>query len=261
MYNRIIIFGYKFGSASVKALKGGFLTATKIKVLRVKFGSPTYKNKPTHYVIHWGKYNAMVSDKLETFKLFAKHNSDHTLYPAYQINYPEWTTDKQVAQEWYNSCQTVVARALLNSHSGKGITLHNGENSDLNPYFVPLPDVPLYVKYKKKAEEYRVHVFKGKIIDVAQKKKRKGAENVDTKIRNHQNGWVYCRENLTEPHDLRTQALLAADATGLVHGAIDVIYNKHENKCYVLEINTAPGITGTTVQKYVDAFIGDMNEA
>ncbi len=125
------------------------------------------------------------------------------------------------------------------------------------------PIAPLYVQYKKKKHEYRVHFFRFsdgtcKVIDVTQKKKRIGATNIDTKIRNHKNGWVYAREGITEPTDLRDQALRAAAAVGLKFGAVDLIWNEKENKCYVLEINTAPGLTGTTLTAYVNAFKQDM---
>ena len=42
--------------------------------------------------------------------------------------------------------------------------------------------------------------------------------------------------------------------SGLTFGAIDVIWNEHQQKAFVLEINTAPGIEGTTVEKYAAKF-------
>ena len=112
--------------------------------------------------------------------------------------------------------------------------------------------------YKKKKHEYRVHVFNGEVIDITQKKKRKGAEFLDTKIRNHKNGWVYAREDITEPEDLRQQAARAMYAVGLKFGAVDLIWNELENKSYVLEINTAPGLTGATLEKYAQAIVKDI---
>jgi len=266
MYKRVILIGYKLGSKSLRSLAQSLREKIKQKVLRVDKNSKTYKNKPTDYVINWGlslwrtDHNvAHVQNKLYFFRYIQKYNDTHKDYPDQQISIPEWTENKAVATQWYNNCETVVARSLLKSHSGKGISLHNGENSDLNPYFVPLPDVQLYVKYKKKKSEFRVHVFNGQVIDVTQKKKRKDFEGeVNTKIRNHQNGWVYCREDITEPDDLRTQAILAATTCGIKHGAVDVIYNEKEKKCYILEINSAPGIEGTTLEKYSEAFLKDM---
>jgi D-alanine-D-alanine ligase-like ATP-grasp enzyme len=124
---------------------------------------------------------------------------------------------------------------------------------------------PLYVQYKKKRHEYRVHVFGNQntgwsVIDVTQKKKRKGFENVNTKIRNHKNGWIYAREGIIEPKDLRQQALNAAFCANLPFAAIDIIWNELEDKCYVLEVNTAPGLDGTTLSNYTDAFVKDITK-
>jgi D-alanine-D-alanine ligase-like ATP-grasp enzyme len=36
-------------------------------------------------------------------------------------------------------------------------------------------------------------------------------------------------------------------------GAVDVIYNRAQDKAYVLEVNTAPGLEGSTLDNYVEA--------
>ena len=268
MYKRIILIGYKLGSKSLRSLAQSLREKLKQKVLRVNKDSKTYKNKPTDYVISWGlttPYNigngpSLIQNKLTFFEFISDYNEKN---PDNQVNIPEWTTEEQKAFEWFNAGDTVVARHVLTGHSGAGIILYDGKLDDTFEQAVP---AKLYVKYKKKKAEFRVHVFAKdskplEVIDVTQKKKRKDFDGeVNTKIRNHQNGWVYCRENITEPHDLRTQALLAATAVGIKHGAVDVIYNQKENKCYVLEINSAPGIEGTTLEKYTEAFIRDINE-
>ena len=53
-------------------------------------------------------------------------------------------------------------------------------------------------QYKRKPE-YHVHV-QGKVIDVAQKKI--GHENRDNQIRNHANGWIFARDNISPPMTL-----------------------------------------------------------
>ena len=40
---------------------------------------------------------------------------------------------------------------------------------------------------------------------------------------------------------------------GLDFGAVDIIYNNRDDVCYLLEVNTAPGLQGTTLEKYKDA--------
>lgn len=173
-----------------------------------------------------------------------------------QVNIPEWTTDFDLADTWVMNGKDVLARTILTGHSGAGIK-----------FLEPASKIvaPLYVQYKKKRHEYRVHFFKNKdgsyqVIDVTQKKKRKGAENLDTKIRNHKNGWVYAREDIVEPQDLRQQALLTANAVDLDFGAVDLIWNEKENKSYVLEVNTAPGLVGTTLEQYCQAFLKDITQ-
>ena len=47
-------------------------------------------------------------------------------------------------------------------------------------------------------------------------------------------------------------------AVGLKFGAVDLIWNELENKSYVLEINTAPGLTGATLEKYAQAIVKDI---
>lgn len=259
MYKRVIIIGYKLGSASVKLLHEGLKQQVTQPVLKVSKLSTKYQPRYSDYIINWGcsiDWNFITLDdktghktsvnKLAFFEIVSGWNKGPNT--QLHINIPEWTTDKAVATTWG---EDVVCRTKLDGHSGIGIVLGI------------VVDAPLYVKYKKKRHEYRVHFFKQKdgtlsVIDVTQKKKRKGAEHLDTKIRNHQNGWVYCREDITEPDDLRAQALNAAAAVGLRFGAVDLIWNEKENKSYVLEINTAPGLVGTTLTKYIDAFAKDI---
>ena len=56
------------------------------------------------------------------------------------------------------------------------------------------------------------------------------------------------------PEDCEKQAVAAVVALGLDFGAVDVVYNVKEQKAYVLEVNSAPGLSGTTLDKYVEVF-------
>ncbi len=105
----------------------------------------------------------------------------------------------------------------------------------------------------KKKKEFRVHVVNGSVIDVQQKKKRNGVETTSL-IRNLANGWIFAHEGVVEPAGLREMGVAAVAAVGLAFGAVDIIWNEKQNQCYVLEINTAPGLCQTTCDKYADAF-------
>jgi len=269
-YKRIVIVPYKLGSASAKALQQELKQQVPVPVLLVSKFSKTYQPRYTDYVINWGcsgdwdwinltskRGNGICVNKLNFFQHMKAFN---TVNPNCFVNVPEWTTDPKIVSEWIDTEQAiVVARKTLVGHSGEGIVLMGGEHTKV------ITDAPLYVKYKKKRHEYRVHFLRESqttcvVVDVTQKKKRKGAEFLDTKIRNHKNGWVYAREAITEPKDLRQQALAAAFASDLDFGAVDLIWNELEDKCYVLEINTAPGLVGTTLHNYVNAFVKDMSK-
>ena len=117
-------------------------------------------------------------------------------------------------------------------------------------------DAPLYTKYVKKADEYRVHVFGGEVLDVQQKRKRQEVPNdeVDYQIRNLAGGWVFCRDNIDCPSSVRELAVGAVRALGLDFGAVDIGFNRHNGVGYVFEVNTAPGVEGSTLDKYYAAF-------
>lgn len=176
-------------------------------------------------------------DKIAQFNAFKEHN----------VASPAFTTDPKSVSSL--DAKTVFARTLVNSTSGKGIVEFNVEDTPIPP------QAPLYTAYIPKKAEYRVHVFNGQVIDVQQKKKKRGfnAEDRDTRIRNLENGYVYTRENIEEPADLRGLAVQAVTAVGYQYGAVDIIYNQKQNKCFCLEVNSRPGLMGTTLQKYVNA--------
>ena len=75
-------------------------------------------------------------------------------------------------------------------------------------------------------------------------------EQVDENIRNHNNGWVFCRDNLNRIEENEILALNTIKALNLDFGAVDIIRDVNR-KSYVLEVNTAPGLMGTTLQNYI----------
>jgi glutathione synthase/RimK-type ligase-like ATP-grasp enzyme len=255
---RIILIGYKLGSKSLRNLQSNLKkTQNERRVLRVRKTSTTYKRRPSDVIVAWGPTapcphtNAtqeaakkIASNKLLSFHKFKEHG----------VATPEWTENPQEALSWVTPTQSVVARHLLCSHSGKGISIITNENLHETSLIAKL-----YVQYKKKKHEYRIHVFNGKVIDITQKKRKVGFENRNNQIRNHQNGWIYARDNVYIPQGMESLALAACTALGLLSGAVDIIWNEKENKCYVLEINTAPGIEGTTCNKYTQEIIQDLS--
>lgn len=166
---------------------------------------------------------------------------------------PKFTTSTVQAYSWLEEGFQVVARTILNGNSGAGIVFL--EEAHLEE---PVVNAPLYVKYVPKKQEYRVHVFRGEVVDVQRKARRKDVadENVNWKIRNHDNGFIFARgEALGDvPEDVLVQSKLAVAACGLDFGAVDVIFSDKEQAAYVLEINSAPGLSGSTLDGYVQRF-------
>jgi glutathione synthase/RimK-type ligase-like ATP-grasp enzyme len=259
---KIDLLPYKHTSQSATKLVSALTTALERRVRRLYTDERgTLVAKPGHIIINWGSSSApdrlaaarfinhpdlvkVAGNKLTTFETYAVLRDN----PGEAVSIPEFCTTYERAVEWVTSGTTVVCRTKLNGHSGAGIVLAAREEDVVR-------DCPLYVKYIKKAKEFRVHVAFGAVIDVQQKKRRTDFEGeTDYAIRNHQRGWIYAREDIEEPADLRDQATRAILTLGLDFGAVDIIYNQHYNRCYVLEVNTAPGLEGTSVTNYTEAF-------
>lgn len=240
----------------------------KARVRRLSTEGSTFIPRAKHIIINWGN-STEYDDRAATVwndpvSLEVAHNKLLTLGRLLEwmqeeghseINLPDWTEYPEVVKTWVEEGHTVVARETLTGHSGAGIVIISGPQAWENYH----KRAPLYTKYIKKKSEYRVHVAFGEVIDIQQKKKRHDFDGEPNYlVRNHSNGWVYCREDIVASADLKEQALRAVVALGLDFGAVDIIYNERQNKCYVLEVNTAPGLEGTTVEKYTDAFIKEL---
>jgi glutathione synthase/RimK-type ligase-like ATP-grasp enzyme len=167
------------------------------------------------------------------------------------VTIPEFTTRKVEAEDWLRDNNLLFARTILQGSGGEGIQ-EISNRDDLGR----LPEGTLLVKYIKKKREYRVHVADGKVIDVQEKRKRTKTplDQINWRIRNSANGFVFCRQEVKCPDSVVEQAILAFNLTGLDFGAVDVIYNERQQRAYVLEVNTAPGLEGSTLISYQKYF-------
>lgn len=242
---RYRVLPYKVGSKSARAL------ADELEGKLLKLEGSVFKPKEGDVLINWGNgtpsdtlvsgglLNAdtgIVTDKLAFFRTMKEKSI--TCLPRF------WEDWNDIPTEDY----PVVCRTVLSGHSGAGIVLARDQSEAVM--------APLYVKYEKKKEEYRVHIGTKGII-VVQRKARKldvPDEEVDWQIRNHSNGFVYVRGEVSPPDEVIRAATECFEATGLDFGAVDVLYNEHNQRAFVLEINTAPGLEGQTVMDYANYF-------
>lgn len=246
------VLPYRAGSRGARELAD----AVGGRVLRLQ-GS-RYRPSPRDTVVNWGNTNPPdlaparilngrgirdASNKLHFFRRI-RDNNESEITPAF------WERPEDIPDDAF----PVVCRTVLAGHSGEGIHIAADR--------MGLVRAPLYVKYVKKQDEYRVHVGIERrpdgntfaVIDVQQKRRRHDHDNPNFQIRNLQNGFIYAREGVDPPECVLDVAKRALACTDLDFGAVDVIYNARERRAYVLEINTAPGITGTTVERYRDYF-------
>lgn len=240
--SKVRLIPYKPASKSAKTL------SQALGGKRIRLQGSRYKPKPDDLVINWGQSDnilpmhkvlnspdkiALASNKLSFFN----HLEGVDYLP------PFWTDAKEIPDEAF----PIVCRTVLVGHSGVGIVIADGRD-DLVP-------APLYVKYIKKKEEYRVHVgTPDTIISIQQKKRKTEHENPNWQIRNHANGFIYARQDVEPPVGVVRCAVDCIERLGLDFGAVDVIWNQHQQKAYVLEVNTAPGIEGETVNDYARYF-------
>lgn len=169
-------------------------------------------------------------------------------YKLNNVNAPNYSLSSVECNALPSS--TIVARQLTNSSEGKGIVIFKKGNTP--------PPAPLYTEYIPKKKEFRVHIWNNEAFHVTEKRKRKGVEERDTRVRNTDNGYVFCTSNLVEPDGLRDLAQRAVRALGRTYGAVDVIWNEKRDKCYVLEVNSRPGMEGSTVDHYAEAILKGM---
>ena len=200
-------------------------------------------NSTPHYVFdECNTFNppeavAVAINKKKTFQVLS-NNGVPTL---------TWTTDRDTACSWAMLGNKVFCRTLTNSRMGKGILVCDVPEQ--------IPVAKLYTKGEAIKREYRVHVVFGDVIDLTAKCLRKGGEQSD--IQSWGNGYIFARNSVKIPDKIREAlhalALRTLEVLDLDFGAVDIIRNT-EDQLKVLEVNTAPGIEGTTLERYVEAF-------
>ena len=240
-------------SKAGRALSRG-LGIKRIKLLRNKF-----QPRMGDLILNWGSstYQSIVNvmratwiNKPEAVHVAVSKLASLTKMKEAGVRVPNFTTSVGDVRAWIEKGHKVLARRLDRAYGGRGIVLFDGD------YLLshPMPVARLYTMYHGKKHEYRVHVVRSRVIDVQQKRLRRGFPLPDFRIRNYANGWVFCRSELRTPQCVTDEAIKAVEALGLDFGAVDVGYNEKRDKAIVYEVNTAPGLVGATLRNYVVAF-------
>jgi glutathione synthase/RimK-type ligase-like ATP-grasp enzyme len=244
---RIRIYPYKLYSESARAL------ATELDSLCVK-PDGRYRPRANDLIVNWGNStrpstwdlnNAEVLNPPDLVRMAINKLTTFEILSRFGVPTPEWTTDVHRAHYWLVEGYAVVERHSLTGSKGDGIRIVVPEIGD------NISHAPLYTKLIPRAREYRVHVFDGQVIDLQQKKRREGNDS-DGTIKNLDNGWVFVRDDITPPpRSIFDVSVRAVQALGLDFGGVDVLVK--DGQCYVLEINCAVGLEGSTINSYVNA--------
>lgn len=252
------IWPYHRLSRSAKALA----EAMKVK----RYDTRKYEGEELETVINWGSQSSIIKAKTLLNKpSCVKVCSDKVKFFSAvkdKVRIPAYTESLEEALEFIKKGETVLGRKRR-GYGGTDIVFYEDD-----PDVFAMSD--FFSVYKKKKDEYRVHVIGDKIILVQKKSLRLtddegnpvNKDDIDFRIRNHANGFIFKRNDIDPPKDVLDQAFAAVKAVGLDFGAVDVIYNNYERQAYVLEVNTAPGLEGTTVFDYAKAMnelIGERN--
>lgn len=271
MKKRYRILPYKNGSESAAAL------SNLLGILRVNPDPAISKfnARASDTIINWGN-STKITDKLKGTGLWLNHptciiNATDKrkclgILSEAGVPVPDWTTDRIVAEDWVNgenldediegTSFDVVVRHRVASFGGNGVEIVDRIPDPTEDDVKVLPQAPLYTKYIPKKHEYRVHVLPNGTSSIRQKRRSSSFDDsdVDWRIRTHDNGFIFAREMSYLPEGIGEIGVGAVHALGLDFGAVDIIYNEKRNQCYVLEVNTAPGIEGETINEYGNAF-------
>lgn len=218
--------------------------ANYLEIPRLKTNNSKFRGRQGDLLVNWGCVKkihqkatyinpitsvAIASDKLATFRALE----------AAGVSIPTYGTDCSFADD----SSVVVARTTLHGHSGQGIEV--GTPSEV-------PHAPLYTLFINKKAEYRAIVCIDEVVDFKQKLKKRDWEEERSKvIWNSDNGYVFARNEIRTPEGINQLAVDAVKALGLKYGAVDIIEDR-EGSLYVLEINSAFGLEGTTVSLFGD---------
>lgn len=234
-----MIYSYSNKSQSARALSEALGRPL------IRHENSRFRGRPWKTVVNWGSREHDLPEEVQRCSVINAAGSRDKLEfleaVKGQLSVPEWTTDKAVASRWHRDGHMVVARRVLNGHSGAGIVICEPHKQ--------LVDAPLYTRYVPKKDEFRVHVF-GEGVGFVQRKAGKPGQNKNWKVRNLANGFVFTRHKGDLPKGVAEEAIKAVKLLDLDFGAVDVIFNEKSKSAFVLEVNTAPGLEERTLNIY-----------
>lgn len=241
---RLRVFPYSVRSISARSV------ARELGGLVLKHEGSQYRYKSGDIILNWGAtavprgYPVRLNHP-EAVKHAVSKTTTYNLLARNEVPTVEWTTSPEQAREWSLAGATVYHRALDRSCQGRGITVMRPDGFPTEP-----PRGGFFTKRIAAKREFRVYCVGDTITTILEKRRRNGTET-NPYIRSHGNGYVFCREfSAPIPHEtFQRIAPAALRAVGLDFGGLDMLLLGN-GKAYVLEINSAPGITATALLEF-----------
>jgi glutathione synthase/RimK-type ligase-like ATP-grasp enzyme len=250
---KVFIKPYKKGCSGAKELRKA-LNNAGVPTKGIRPVGSRYANQDDHLVVNWGdskcpEYDNMLNNPANVCLATDKYACMHR-FDRHVVSIPTSFYTKGGAKDYLelNAEGIIYCRTILNGSKGAGIVIANSVDE--------LVDAQLYtVGITGKRREYRVHVFNGKVIHQQQKKRRDGWKdnpNYSDTVRNLNGGWVFAIKDVEVSEAVKVESIKAVQALGLDFGGVDIVEDANGG-VYVIEVNTACGLHGTTIDKYCEA--------
>ena len=225
--------------------------AKYLRVLRIKASTGSrFRGRNSDVIVNWGKPKNILENVRYLNSIEAVIKASNKLVSLETMGNVGISIPK-VYKELISPPTDVLlmARTTLYGHSGNGIVV--GTRQELYNNGI---EAQLYTEYIAKVAEYRVIVVGNEAVDVKVKKKKRDYEGDrgENYIWNASNGYVFARNIGVFNVDVCVLGVSAVKALGLMYGAVDIIEDE-AGKLYVLEVNTAFGLEGTTTSLVGDA--------
>ncbi len=229
--------------------KGGITANALAKTCKARCFKFQSKINWNDFVINYGEQtpNAHLNNKVNFDKVRVQK-----LLENYDIRMPELYSKNETIE---NIKFPVLARKNFHS-KGRDIIYIKDKNALINLRSSGR-SYDFLVKYIDKVSEYRVHILKGFTSFVSVKVNDE--EDRNEIVRNRNKGWKQIEYDGEFKNSLIKLSDKVMDVLKYDFGAIDIIRDEN-NKLYVLEVNSAPGLEERKLKIYANYFIKKEKE-
>jgi len=150
---------------------------------RIRPESTTFRPKQNQLLINWGfrgSFGFQIPNNVELLNnpenVANASDKRRCLRLLHDNNVPtlDYALNRSDAESLFDNTDKVYCRTLISSHSGRGIVIANNVDE--------LVDAQLYTANFPNVTEFRVHVFKGEVSDITQKKSMSSERRARLKI-------------------------------------------------------------------------------